>query len=140
MVSCRIGIFFRSISRPTPEASAISHKAPKIPPSVTSCMADTPTFMATLASSTTLRRSAKDLAVSTSSDGSFSFRSCSFSDATMALPSKPIHLVTTSSCPGFRPDVATNSPFFTLPTPVTDTRGWFTTADTSVCPPMISTP
>ncbi len=52
-VSCLIGIFFKSTSSPTPEASAISQSAPKIPPSVTSCIAPTPILAAILASPST---------------------------------------------------------------------------------------
>ena len=56
------------------------------------------------------------------------------------VPSRPMYLVTTISCPGAAPLVDTSSSSFTLPTPVTEIRGCLTASVTSVCPPITAMP
>ena len=97
MVSCLIGILFKSIESPTPASSASSHNAVKIPPSETSCMALTLDFIATAASETMDVSFSKDFASSKRCLGSLSCNSSSFSFAKMAVPSRPTHFVITTS-------------------------------------------
>ncbi len=139
MVSWRTGIFFKSISRPTPDASAISHNAPKMPPSVTSCIAATPCFTAMEASGST--DSSWSKAFAPSINGWVNrVRSCSsFSFAIIEVPSMPAHFVIIISIPGRAPAVEISFPFFALPTPTTEISGWHTAFVTSVCPPIICT-
>ena len=56
----------------------------------------------------------------------------------MDVPSRPIHLVITISCPGFTDEVTNTSSFLIVPTPVTEINGCFTTSVISVCPPITS--
>ena len=124
-------MLLRSMSRPTLDASAISHKAPNIPPSVTSCM-DSAISLAAAASLTMSISSSKPTALSTMLAGKCVINSSYFSFAKILVPSKPIALVITISIPGLIPPVDKSLSFLTFPTPVTDIRGWLTTLVTSV--------
>ena len=138
-VSCLRGIFFNSISSPTPELSANSQRAPKIPPSVTSCMAFTPDLTAAAASGITdsiwSNRCARKIKSSVKRADNSSF----FSLARIEVPSNPAHFVKTISIPAVTPDVDTSPFSFTFPIPVTVITGRITAEVTSVCPPMIWT-
>ncbi len=104
-VSCFSGTFFKSTESPTPPATATSQSAPKIPPSVTSCMADTPKSLAAIASGTTEIYFINPWARSTNSRLYRVHSSASRSEAIMDVPSSPTHFVTTISCPGLAPFV-----------------------------------
>ena len=58
--------------------------------------------------------------------------------ARRAVPSNPIHLLITTSCPGLVPPES-SPPDFRLPVMLTDTTGLVTVSETSVWPPAICT-
>ena len=126
------------MSRPTPEPLPISHRAPNTPPSVISCIADTPHSAAIFASGITERYWSNFFAVSTKGGAKCSKSKLSFSFAAIEVPSRPIHFVTTISSPGFTEAVVSTFSFFIFPTPVREINVCFTTSVTSVCPPKTS--
>ena len=89
IVSCLIGSFFKSMSRPIPEASAISQNAPKMPPCEASWIAATPAPIADAASIAVEIWSIYAADLSINALENLVSSSALFSFARIAVPSSP---------------------------------------------------
>ena len=129
-----------STRTPSPEAAASSQHAPRMPPSVASCMAVTPIAAPIRPSGSTLTRCPNARASLSSCSESTARSSSAWSRARIAVPSGAANLLITSASPHCAPRVLTMFSSLVRPITVVETTMRVTASVISVCPPTMSSP
>ena len=139
-VSSGIKISFSQTWKPTFAASASSCNPPATPPSVGSCIAETPPILkAVMASFTTLIFSKKFSAFFKKLSSKTSRSSSLLSEASMAVPSIPVPFVRMIRSSILAPLELTYFPSSATPMAHPVTMGWSMPGVISQCPPVMAT-